>query len=50
MTNLCMGAGVTVHKILVNVFPPNDCFNIRVSFESRNGMKTGFAPLTYNII
>jgi hypothetical protein len=33
-THRCIGAGVTVQRILVMVLPPNDCFKIRVSFES----------------
>lgn len=32
---LCIGAGVTAHRMLVSVFPPRDCFNIRVSLLSR---------------
>jgi hypothetical protein len=39
-----MGAGVTAQSILVSVLPPSDCFRMRVSFESRYGMNTGFSP------
>jgi hypothetical protein len=36
-TYRCIGAGVTVQRMLVMVLPPNDCFKIRVNFESRYG-------------
>ena len=42
---MCIGAAVTVHRILVRVLPPKDCFKIRVSLESRYGINTAFDPL-----
>lgn len=34
-----IAAGVIVHSMEVFAFPPSDDCNIRVSFESRNGIK-----------
>jgi hypothetical protein len=42
VSSKCTGAAVIVNKIAVLEFPPSDCFRIRVSLESRYGMKSGF--------
>ncbi len=37
--------GDSTHNTFVNVLPPRDCLSIRVSFESRYGMKGEGPPL-----